>query len=284
MNTYNIIHLNIANPIYNDILIAELTQHQYEGFEEVENGIKAYVELHTYDEAVIQQLIKQYATQTEIALLSVEKMEPQNWNQVWESNFTPVKVYNTKVNKSVVVKAPFHEVSEPFDYTIHIEPEMAFGTGHHETTTLMMEQMLALSFQNKKVLDFGCGTGILAILASHLQAQDITAIDYDPLSYENTLKNIAVNQMTNIQTLLGDASAIPKQTYAIILANINYHVIRNSLSLLHQLLAGDGHLLVSGILIEDKETVIEKAVALGFQLMEQDWKEEWSVIVFGKGS
>jgi len=185
----------------------------------------------------------------------------------------------------VVVKAPFHQITKPFDYEITISPEMAFGTGHHETTAQVLEKMLDLAehFHQKKVLDFGCGTGVLAIMASLLQAKSVLAIDYDPWSYENTMKNTQLNQLTNIEAILGDAQQIPKDgNFDIILANINKNVILQSFDMLvaalHQ--QKTAWLLLSGILEKDIPDIEVKATTHNLKHIDTLVKNNWAVLVY----
>ncbi len=283
--TYIVIEIAIPNTQrtpYTDILTAELTVLQYEGFEETAIGLKAYIPENQYDAKAVEVLLQRYKAQVPVQLLATETIEQQNWNQVWESNFPPMKLGN-----QVIVKAPFHEVTEHFDHEIIISPEMAFGTGHHETTSLMLAKMLDMRahFPEKKVLDFGCGTGILAIMASLLQAKEVMAIDYDPWSYENTLKNIHLNQLTNIQTILGSQEQIPKDAhFDIILANINRNVILQSFDALVAALKQQltTYLLLSGILQKDIPAIEDKANTHNLKCVDTLVKNNWTVLVLQK--
>jgi ribosomal protein L11 methyltransferase len=208
---------------------------------------------------------------------TIETIEPQNWNALWESSFEPVIV-----DDFCVVRADFHDKMENVEHDIIINPKMAFGTGHHETTYMMMAAMRNINITNKTIFDYGCGTGVLAILASKLKSGDIDAIDIEEESYENTLENAQINNVSNINVSCATLESFDAKVYDIILANINRNVLLNSSKELHNRLASDGVLLLSGILEEDEKLVTEKFIISGFKVEEVFSKGYWKCIMLSK--
>ena len=196
-----------------EILIAELGQIGFESFVENDTGFLAYIPKQDYKDTALEEV--QLFNNPEFKISWKSKViEQQNWNSQWEKNFDPIKVDNR-----CIVRAPFHE-KEEVDYEIIIEPKMSFGTGHHETTHMMLQHILDIDFNNLSVLDMGCGTGILAILAEKRGAKTIDAIDIDNWCYLNSIENIERNNCTNITVFQGDASVLENQKYDVIFANI----------------------------------------------------------------
>ena len=272
---YLIIHLEIPNLLFREIIMTELSYINYESFEELENGLQAYILEENYEEKALQNLITTYEKQTDIKWLSTAPLPNKNWNALWESNFKYVAL-----DDKLLIKAPFHEVEGDFEHTIVIEPKMAFGTGHHATTYMVSQQMLTMNFEGKKVLDFGCGTGILAMLAEMLGSKQIIAIDYDPLSYENTLENAAKNQLQHIETRLGTHEAIGDDTFDIILANINRNVILHTFGKLCNALHEKGYILFSGILETDMELIKQEAQKHHLHFVDSLHKDNWVMLAF----
>ncbi len=261
----------ITTPATTELLMAFLGMEPFSGFQETESGFLAYWPAHQSLEAG-KAVADKYKQQFDFES-SWELIKQKNWNAVWESNFTPITVGDL-----CVVRAPFHEQVDQVKYEIVIEPKMAFGTGHHSTTFMMMQRMGEIEFAGKSVLDFGCGTGILAILASKMGASSVFAIDYDPLCFENTKENTILNQTRNVHIQLGEGKDIPDEKYQVILANINLTVILNSLDKLFRILSANGALLLSGILLKDKELVIDSINKNNFILKEILTNKEWICI------
>ena len=275
---YTLIRLRIEDPTIADILMTELFEQGYDSFEEHPSGLDAYVATSLFDRALLEQILSPYTDLCAIAIESVEPLQPQNWNAVWESNFQPVIIQNR-----IVVKAPFHDIVENYPHTIVIEPKMAFGTGHHETTAMMLEAMLDIELSQKAVLDFGCGTGILAIFAAQNHASPIVAIDYDPLSTENTADNCQVNNIEGITILLGDQNQIPeRQLFDVVLANITRNVIFASFDRLYNNTAAAGVMLFSGILTTDVPDLIHLAEQYSLRLQQQLTHNNWAMLAFRK--
>jgi ribosomal protein L11 methyltransferase len=203
-----------------------------------------------------------------------------NWNAEWERSFEPVSI-----GDYCLVKAAFHDVNESFQHTIEINPKMSFGTGHHETTWLMIDLMSKLELKDKKVLDYGCGTGILAILAEKEKAVAIDAIDIDTLCVENSEENLQINNCKNINIILGDIDIIDAaEQYDLILANINRNVLLSNANAIAGHLKIKGDLLLSGILEADKGKVIDKYKSAGFSMRELKQRGEWLCIYFTKST
>lgn len=245
------------------------------GLEELEReGIIAY----TTDWENVREAIEHWSAQTNIPFVLSEEAE-QNWNATWESNFEPVVIEGF-----CSVRADFHDPIPGVQYDIRITPKMSFGTGHHATTRLMMTQMKDLDFKNKSVFDYGSGTGILAILAEMLGATHVDAIDIDEWSYENGLENVTTNQCKHIVVAQGDINWVkPGTKYDIILANINRHILLESMAQLDSLLHADGQLLLSGILkLQDTNIIVEKAKFCGFKMLRQTEDNGWTAILFEK--
>ena len=236
----------------NEILMALLSDLPFDTFEETETGINAYISEALLTKTVENQLTrlgkKQHFNFTKTFI------PYENWNVLWESNFEPIQV-----DDFVAVRAEFHPHTEGVQFDLEINPKMAFGTGHHETTYMMMQQMRDIDFKNKKVLDYGCGTGILAILASKLEAKEIEAVDIDLPAYESTIENSEINNVFNIKAFQGRLDIIKSTQFDVILANINRNVILESLESLKSMLVPKGILVISGFLKED-ENVMEEAL------------------------
>ena len=244
IQTYIAYHFTI-DPIEpaREILIAELGNLGFESFEETENGLTAYIPKSDWHLNNLHDV--QILNSGDFSIVyDKEEIEPVNWNRKWESNFEPITI-----DDRVSISAPFHEKGT-LQYNILIEPKMSFGTGHHETTHLMVQHLLQIEVANKRVLDMGCGTGVLAILAEMLGAASLDAIDIDPWCYENSLENVRVNACNHIKVYQGDATRIQKN-YDIIIANINRNILLQDLGIYARHLHKGGILLLSGFYQED---------------------------------
>lgn len=238
-----------------DILMAELGEIGFESFVETETGFSAYIPKTDWNPDALHKL--QVLNSGEFSIVyEKEEIAPVNWNSEWEKNFEPIEIENT-----VSIRAPFHEVGT-VQYNLIIEPKMSFGTGHHETTHLMVQHLLKLDLQNKTVLDMGCGTAVLAILAEKLGAQPIDAIDIDSWSYENAVENVERNACNHISVYEGDANLLTDQHYDVIIANINRNILLADLPAYTQVLKSNGILLLSGFYTEDIPTILDVAEKL----------------------
>jgi ribosomal protein L11 methyltransferase len=258
-----------AEPDLQEILMALLADWPFDTFEESASALHAFVPQKDHDED-LQAGVQELAAQFEVAY-RVEEIPYQNWNAVWESNFQPIRI-----DDFCAIRADFHPAQEGVKYELLINPRMAFGTGHHATTYMMMQLMSALNFEDSKVFDFGCGSGILAILAAQMGATEVQAVDIEEPSYENTIDNARLNGVEGqVQAFLGDLSVITAQGFDIILANIHRSVILAALPALHQKLNNRGTLLISGILLADRDLVLTAANETGFSTQEVLQKGDW---------
>ncbi len=247
-----------------DQLIAELSEIGFEGFEEADDCLNAFIPEADFDEEKIKGL-----TGNEGLNYTKSVIKETNWNQVWESNFDPVVV-----DDFVAVRASFHEPISSVEHEIVITPKMSFGTGHHATTFMMMQQMRGISFTNKKVFDFGTGTGVLAILAARLGAADVLAIDNDDWSIINARENTGNNKVTNIHLEKADDAAVQGR-FDIILANINKNVILANLAVLIERLMPGGQLLLSGLLVTDEPDIRAALQEYGLRVVSRREKHNW---------
>ena len=268
----------IINPVQpgSEILLAELGEKDFESFEETENGITAYIQQQFDHPQILNDV--QVLTSTEFDIsYTKETINQVNWNEEWEKNFTPIDV-----DGICYVRAPFHEAKNT-DYEIVIEPKMSFGTGHHETTYLMMKYLLQLDLTQKKVLDMGCGTAILAILAMMRGAQTADAIDIDRWCYENSIENIEKNNIQNVQVIEGDASVLPHQpTYDIVIANINRNILLEDMHKYVQTMKETSEILFSGFYTEDIPAIKAEAEKNGLVFVDNLEKNNWTALYFKK--
>jgi len=247
-----------------EILVAQLSEIGFEGFEEEGSTLKAFVAEKEVDEEALQSILAKWNIQAERSVI-----RETNWNETWESGFQPVVV-----DDFVAVRAHFHQPNKAVQHEVIITPKMSFGTGHHATTYMMIRQMKDLSFSGKLVLDFGTGTGILAILAAKLGARRIVAIDHDEWSITNCRENILQNNVTSIELQQADSAACNEQ-FDIILANINKNVILDNLPVLAQQLLPDGILILSGLLAADQHDILQGIQSAGLQLQGVKDRHNW---------
>lgn len=255
------------------MVLAYLSDAPFDTFEEMETGLYAYLPAAA-DMAVAEQVLTGLAGQF---TFTWEKtfLPGQNWNEVWESNFHPVVVHDF-----CAVRADFHEPIAGVRYELVINPKMAFGSGHHETTWQCIAAMEHLPMTGAHVLDYGCGTGILAILADKLGATEVEAVDIEAESYRNTMENCAINEVHHVTARCGILTDVQGRDFDGILANINRNVILDSLERLAELTRPGGWLLVSGILEQDETIITETAVANGFEQQRQTQRGNWLCIEF----
>jgi ribosomal protein L11 methyltransferase len=260
-----------------EILVAELGEMGFESFVEMENGLQAYIRLDHYDENLVNSIDILGNTEYKISIKN-KRIKEENWNETWEKNyFEPIVI-----DDRCVVRGSFHPEFPNIKYQITIDPKMAFGTGHHETTNLVVKEILEMEFKGKKVADLGCGTGILAILAALIGAEDITAIDIDEWSYQNTIENIELNQCNFIKVMIGDVSVLKNEKFDIIFANINKNVLLDEMSHYAGCMHNGSILLLSGFYQTDFEDINRKCIENGLSLLKQDTKNNWMVLKYHK--
>jgi ribosomal protein L11 methyltransferase len=268
------------NPVqpWSDIFIAELAEIGFESFEETDFGFKAYIGAANFNEDLLKEVFSPegYEEKPQVEYEFI-KIDGQNWNQVWESNFEPVLI-----GKACYVRAPFHPARPGVEMEFVIEPKMSFGTGHHETTTLMVEWLLEEDFEGKSVLDMGCGTGLLAIMAARKGARPVTAIDNYIYAYENTIENAQRNNTPWINVLHGDASLLGNETFDVIIANITKNVLLQDMEKYVSVLNSDGVLLLSGFLEKDRDDMVSCVQGLGLAFSGEKKKRDWLALRFVK--
>lgn len=269
MKLYHALHFSNLPRQALEALTGLLSYVDTEGIEEADDSLTVYIEQQHYDEAVIRQVSEQLNLTFDHSIV-----EDQNWNSLWESNFQPVYV-----DDFVALRAYFHTPSVGYEHEIVITPKMSFGTGHHATTWQMIREMRRLDFKGKSVLDFGTGTGVLAIIAAKLGAAKIIAIDYDEWSISNALENIERNGASNIELVQADNAGTGEE-YDVILANINRNIILDNMERLVSQLAPGGVILLSGLLEADHAMIIESATAHELKEESKLIKDNWLCLRF----
>jgi ribosomal protein L11 methyltransferase len=256
-----------------EILIAELGYAGFESFVETQEGVTAYIQKEEWNDAILNEIQILKSNEFEISF-TFEDIEQVNWNAEWEKNFNPIIVDNL-----CTVRAPFHDIPKT-QFDIIIEPKMSFGTGHHETTHMMIQHILKNDFTGKTVLDMGCGTGVLAILAEMKGATSLDAIDIDNWCYLNSLENVDRNGRKNITVLEGDASLLSGKKYDVIIANINRNILLQDLETYVECLNANGNLFLSGFYNSDMSIIREKCKSLNMHFIEKFEKNEWVALKF----
>lgn len=269
------LQLQPDNQELRDIAMAILGENGFESFVETETEIEAFIPQQNYNKVELEALdFSPLFTFT----FKEELIPDQNWNEVWEKNyFQPLLVAN-----KCLIRAPFHTDYPNAEFEIVIEPKMAFGTGNHETTSLMIEWILESAIEGKKVLDMGCGTGILAMLASMKGAQHITAIDIDKWPYESTVENCEINNCKNVTAFKGDAALLGEEKYDIIFANIHKNILLEDMEKYNLVLNSNGSLYMSGFYKNDLEDIVDKAKTLNLTLIGHKARNKWVAAAFQK--
>ncbi|MBT3384349.1 MAG: 50S ribosomal protein L11 methyltransferase [Prolixibacteraceae bacterium] len=260
-----------------DVLISQLGEIGFESFVETETGFEAFVPVHQFNEESLNLILNTFEQNFKFSI-EKEIIKSQNWNEVWEKNYFKPLV----ISGECVIRAPFHTDFPKAKYEIIIEPNMAFGTGNHETTSMMVETILEENLENKNVLDMGCGTGILGFLASMKGAKKITAIDIDEWSFKGTLENSALNKIDNIEVKMGDASLLGNEKYDVIFANIHKNVLLNDMQTYFNVLQPNGILIMSGFYSEDIPDIKLTANNLGLKDKGIKTKNNWVATTFSK--
>lgn len=258
----------------NSILIAQLSELGFESFMEDDKGFRAYIKSQK-DFSAEQAIDSLFLPEGVSINFEVNSIADKNWNEVWESNFEPILV-----DDKCLVRASFHTNCPSAEYEIVIDPKMAFGTGHHQTTHLMINALLNTDVAGLTVLDMGCGTGVLAILAEMRGAAKVVAIDNDEWAYRNALENVAENRCTKIDVLLGDAALLADKKFDLIIANINLNILLNDLSVYKSSLNPNGKLFMSGILRSDVNTLIQASQKIGLKHLETNYRNDWAMVSF----
>jgi ribosomal protein L11 methyltransferase len=273
-NIYIGYHFSISPlELGSEILIAELGEKAFESFIETETGISAFVQKDLWDSNILDDI--QILNNPEFKIeYTFEEIEQVNWNEEWEKNFEPIDV-----DGKCHVRAPFHEKTNA-EFDIVIEPKMSFGTGHHETTHMMIQHLLETDLVGKKTLDMGCGTAILAILAEMKGAQPIDAIDIDNWCYLNSIENAERNNCKHISVYEGDASLLIGKKYDVIIANINRNILLNDMQQYVDCLNKGGILFLSGFYTEDIPIISESCISKGLTYVNQFERNNWVALKF----
>ena len=260
-----------CEPEFSEILIAELAEANFEGFLENDDGFEAYVEGDAFNPDSVENIRRKYEAVTPLQF-SFSQIPKKNWNEEWEKSFSPIVVEG-----KCVIRASFHQPEQRFAYEIIITPKMSFGTGHHQTTYLMVKNMMNLDHANKRVMDAGCGTAVLSIMASKLGATEVEAFDIDEWSVENGNENIDINQCANIRISRGKINEVDLNgKFDIILANINKNVLLNEIGAYASYLNREGILLLSGFFTSDIPELLKAASLHGLVEISRDDRDSWA--------
>lgn len=267
------------NEHYTDVLAAMAGEIGFESFIETENGIKAYIQTTLYDANVLKQMVDEFPLPNVKVIYSVAKAEDKDWNEEWETNvFQPIII-----GDQLCIHSTTHSDTPKVKYDIVINPQMAFGTGSHETTRNILSELLSMDLTGKTVLDMGCGTSILGILAAMKGAKSVTGIDIDEWSVNNSRKNIALNHLYNITVELGNAALLKaERPFDLILANINRNILLNDMPQYVRCMQPGSYLIMSGFYQEDLPLIQEKAESLGLAFSHSREKNNWVIAVFNR--
>ncbi len=263
-----------CDPQFSEILIAEISQAGFDTFLENENGFEAYAEVDRFDQFLVDEIKKKYK-QVKPLEFSWDKIEKKNWNEAWEQSYEPIVV-----DDRCVIKAEFHKIEREYPYTITITPKMSFGTGHHQTTHLMIQTQLDLDHENKIVMDAGCGTAILSIMASKRGARHVDAFDIDEWSVINGKENITVNNCHNIAIRQGEISNLTfDNNYDLVLANINKNILLNELPQYVSYLNPEGQILLSGFYEKDIPDLVVRAHQYKLKHVSSEIRDNWACLL-----
>jgi ribosomal protein L11 methyltransferase len=267
------------SPLYTEddksFLTAELLEAGFDSFNEEENQLLAYIEPEVYNDNLVNKIA--FLNNHPEVKIETRLLEDKNWNKEWESNYQPVTIAG-----KCHVRAPFHPPAEDADFEIIIMPKMAFGTAHHETTQLMAGWMMDLDVSGKDILDMGCGTGILAILANKMGAGNVIGIDNDEWAWRNAIENFRINGVPETNAFLGDAALIRQESFDLILANINRNVLLQDMKTYSLALRKNSMLLLSGFYQKDIEAIAACASDFGLHLSAKRILNDWAVLLFYK--
>jgi ribosomal protein L11 methyltransferase len=274
MNYFEInFFINPFEEYISDVLISELGEIGFDSFVSTETGLDAYALETAFDEAKLKNLLSDFPFEASIDY-KVTQIESKNWNEEWEKHyFEPIVIGN-----ECVIHSSFHKNVPKAKYDIVIDPKMAFGTGHHETTSLVIGRLLQMDLQDKTLLDMGCGTAVLAILAAMRGAKDIVAIDIDTWCTENSIENIAMNNIRDIDVQLGGAELLAGLHFDIVLANINRNILLADMEQYAACLSTGGELYMSGFYVQDIPLIEAEANRNGLTLIDYHEKNNWVAV------
>ena len=263
-----------CDPEFSEILIAELSEAHFDTFLENDSGFEAYVEEERFDKEMVESIRRKYQDRAPLEF-SFSRIARRNWNEEWEKSFSPILVED-----KCLIRAAFHRADQAYPYEIIITPKMSFGTGHHQTTWLMVKNMLHMDHSDKRVMDAGCGTAILSILACKLGAREVEAFDIDEWSVENGSENISVNHCHHIQIRKGTIREVALSgKFDVILANINKNVLLDEMSIYSNFLNDGGLLLLSGFFTLDIPDLLLEGSRHGLEEIRRDERETWAALL-----
>lgn len=265
--------------IVNSVLSACIAELGFESFVESEKGTTAYIQADVFDSKAIDKVIADFPVEADLSY-TYERIVGKDWNEEWEKNyFEPLNIDN-----KCIIQSTFHNIAIPAEceYNIFIDPKMAFGTGHHQTTELMIREILKADFRDQKVLDMGCGTAILAILASMRGAKKCLGIDIDQWAYDNAVENLHLNKIDNVDIKIGGAELLGEETFDVILANINRNILLNDIKHYSAVLNAGGSLYMSGFYVEDIPVLEEECAKHGLSFAYNVEKDNWAAAKFVK--
>lgn len=260
-----------------DILSAMLAEIGFESFVRGEDALEAYIPQPLFSQSALQQVLADLPLEVEISY-TVQTMEDKNWNEEWEKNyFNPIVI-----GDECCIHSSFHQPEGTYRYPILIDPKMSFGTGHHQTTLLILKEILAMELDGKSVLDMGCGTGVLAILAAMKGAAPVTAIDIEEWAYHNALENVGLNGMTSIRVAQGGAELLGAERYEVIFANINRNILLQDMPRYEAVMEKGGVIVMSGFYLDDLPAIRARANELGLSFDHLREMDRWVATTFVK--
>ena len=266
-----------CNETVNDVVSALAGEIGFESFVEWENGVQAYIQQSLFDEEALKSMVSEFPLPDTKIEYTIVEAEDKDWNEEWEKNFFQPIV----IGDRCCIHSTFHKDTPQTEYEILINPQMAFGTGHHETTSSIISELLEADLQGKSVLDMGCGTSILAILASMRGAGPITAIDIDDWCVNNSRDNIALNRIGNITVEWGDANLLKgREPFDVIIANINRNILLTDMAQYAACMHSGSELYMSGFYVQDIPVIQEKAESLGMEFIHHREKNNWAAVKF----
>jgi ribosomal protein L11 methyltransferase len=273
---YTCLHVS-CDPDYSEILMAEIADAGFETFLETGSGFEAYVELERFDKELLESILDRYKELTPI-VFKTEQIQKQNWNEQWEKSYHPIIV-----EEKFMIRASFHEPDLRYPLEVIITPKMSFGTGHHQTTYLMVKNQIEIDHKGKRVMDAGCGTAILSVVACKLGAAEVEAFDIDEWSIINGNENLQVNGCTNIHIQRGKISEVAlKGSFDIILANINKNILLAEIERYEKFLVKGGFLLLSGFYMEDVEDLVNEGAKNNLREVKRTDRENWAALLMRK--
>ncbi len=262
---------------FSEILMAEIAEVGFDTFLETDHGFEAYAEQENFDKVLLEEIKNKYS-QVQPLSFATDRIQKKNWNEEWEKNLEPIIV-----DDQCLIRAEFHKIEKKYPYEIIITPKMSFGTGHHQTTYLMIKNQMKVDHQNKRVMDAGCGTAVLSIMASKLGASYVEAFDIDEWSAVNGKENIENNKCLNINLQLGTIADIKFEgKFDVILANINKNVLLAEMKMYSSFLTKDGRLLLSGFYTNDVEDLKVEGALHGLSPLAVDEKDTWASLLLRK--